>query len=228
MTTIAPMHHVGGDYYDYIALPDGRTAVIVADVVGHGVAAAMMMAKVSGEAKFCLASDGDPATVMDRLNERICELSIDRFVTVLLVVLDPLQHRVTILNAGHMPPIWRRVDGTVDEPGSEISGLALGVRGAQAYRPKTIELRPGELLAMYTDGINESLGVAGKQFGRERLRQHVRGVAGSPSALGEVIIQDVQDFLGTGPQTDDMCLVCLGRNVEPSVGEDGRLEPANP
>ncbi len=211
-----PMHHVGGDYYDYIHLADGRTAIIVADVVGHGIAAAIMMAKVSGDAKFCLAGESDPATVMDRLNDRICELNIERFVTVLLVVLDPLHHQVTILNAGHMPPIWRRVDGTIEEPGGDISGMPVGIEKPKVYQQKTIELQPGELLAMYTDGIHESLGANDKQFGRERIRQHVRGAAGSLDALGERIIQDVQEYIGTGPQTDDMCLVCLGRNTAAS------------
>ncbi|MEC7679471.1 MAG: FHA domain-containing protein, partial [Planctomycetota bacterium] len=82
-------HHIGGDYYDYIHLPGGRVAVVVADVVGHGVAAAMFMAKLSAETRFCLASDTDVAAAIERLNDRMSALEVDRFVTFLVMVLDP-------------------------------------------------------------------------------------------------------------------------------------------
>ena len=106
-----PANHVGGDYFDYIYLPDGRLAVIVADVVGKGVAAALLMAKLSGEARFCLASADDAAEAFTMLNDRLCRLHLDRFVTAVLLLLDPRTHVVSLTNAGHMAPILRRARG---------------------------------------------------------------------------------------------------------------------
>ena len=100
-------NHIGGDYFDYIHLADGRVAIVVADVVGHGVAAAMFMAKLSAETRFCLASDPDVARAIERLNDRMSGLQVERFITFLLFVIDPNNDKVTIVNAGHMAPVVR-------------------------------------------------------------------------------------------------------------------------
>lgn len=206
-----PANHVGGDYYDYVQLPDGRTAVIVADVVGHGIAAAMMMAKLSAEAKFCLATESHPATALTKLNDRFSSIQIDRFVTLIMAVLDPVKHEATIVNAGHMPPIWRRTDGAIEEPGADVSGLPIGIVEGMKYKQTVISLTDGESLTMYTDGINEAMDGAGGQFSIERIRNHVRSGSQDLEAVGQAIVDDVHQFVGEGPQADDMCLVCLAR-----------------
>lgn len=211
----SPMKLVGGDYYDYVALPDGRVAVIVADVVGHGIAAAMMMAKVSCEAKFCLAAESSPALAMEQLNERICAMNTGQFFSALMVVLNPANHDVTILNAGHLPPIWRRHDGTIAEPGAEQAGMVAGIQPGLRYEPTVIRLSPGESLTLYTDGINEAMQLNSTQeeqlFTRERIHRHVQAAQGTLEELGGALLHDVRQFMGSGPQMDDMCLVCLGR-----------------
>ena len=206
-----PMIFVGGDYYDYITLPDGRTAVIVADVVGHGIAAAMMMAKVSAEAKFCLASESHPATAVTMLNNRLSAMQIDRFVTFVGVVLDPAKHEATIVNAGHMAPVWRRAGAVIEEPGDALVGLPLGIMEGLAYRQETITLESGDVLAMYTDGINEAMNPKGQQYTIERIRNHVKGGGQQLQTIGDAIVKEVLAHVGTGPQTDDMCLVLLQR-----------------
>jgi sigma-B regulation protein RsbU (phosphoserine phosphatase) len=208
-----PMDQIGGDYFDYIPLPDGRLAILVADVVGHGVAAALLMAKLSGEARSSLYSESKPAAAVTRLNERLCALNIERFVTMILVVLDPREHRATIVNAGHMAPLHRRSDGTIDEPGTSIAGLPLVITDALPYEQTEIEIGRGEVLTLFTDGINESIDASGAQFSIDRLRDHVRKLAGPPDKLGQTIIDDVHKFLGKAPQNDDMCLVCFGRTA---------------
>lgn len=206
-----PANHVGGDYYDYVQLPDGRTAVIVADVVGHGIAAAMMMAKLSAEAKFCLATESHPATAITKLNDRFSTIQIDRFVTLVMAVLDPVKHEATIVNAGHMPPIWRRADGVIEEPGGDVSGLPIGIVEGMQYQQTVVSLADGESLTMYTDGINEAMDGAGSQFSIERIRNHVKSGGDGLEAVGKAIVDDVHQFIGEGPQADDMCLVCLAR-----------------
>lgn len=206
-----PARLVGGDYFDYVTLPDGRTAILVADVAGKGVAAALVMARVSAEAKFCLATAPCPGEAMNRLNDRLCLLQIDRFVTMVMLVLDPRTHLVTIVNAGHMPPIWRRADGAVTEPSRNTSGMALGIRPGVQYQEDVITLEPGESLTMYTDGVTDARNSSGQDFRPERILRHVRAVGSSARELGQAIIDDLQAFIGDHPQTDDICLVCLGR-----------------
>jgi serine phosphatase RsbU (regulator of sigma subunit) len=208
-----PANHVGGDYFDYIFLPDGRIAVLVADVVGHGIAAALLMAKLSAEARFSLAVEPDPARAVTRLNAAMSQLQVDRFVTMIMGVLNPNSNEVTIVNAGHMAPMLRHADGTVDEPGEELAGLPLGITDDFEYEQHQITLQPGELLTMYTDGINECSNNQGEMYGIESIRQKVQeattGV--TPQKMGETIVADVRRFMGATQQDDDMCLVCFGR-----------------
>ena len=204
-------NHIGGDYFDYVPLPDGRTAVIVADVVGHGVAAAMFMAKLSAEARFCLVSEESPAAAITSLNERLTGLQVDRFVTLILVVLDPKTNEATIVNAGHMPPIHRRSDSSVEEPGEEIAGLPVAITDDVDYEQETITIEPGEVLVLYTDGINEAMDSADNCFGIERIRDHVKEGAETLHQLGDNIINDVRTWIASGVQDDDMCLVCVRR-----------------
>ena len=208
-----PMDQIGGDYYDYIPLPDGRVAVLVADVVGHGVAAALLMAKLSAEARFSLYSEHKPAAAITRLNERICALNIQRFVTMIAVILDPREHRAIIVNAGHMAPLHRRANGTVEEPGEKTAGLPLGITDALGYEQTEIEIGKGEILTLYTDGINESIDADGAFYTIDRLRGHLKQKANSAEKLGQTIIEDVRRFLGRANQNDDMCLVCFGRKT---------------
>jgi len=206
-----PADQIGGDYYDYVEMPDGRVAIIVADVVGHGVAAALLMAKFSAEARFSLFSEPTPAAAVRRLNDRLDELNLQRFVTMILVVLDPKNHRATIVNAGHMAPLHRRAYGQLEEPGEKLAGLPLGITGGISYEQLEVEIQPGDTLMLYTDGINESIDAKGEFFTIDRMRKMLKEHSGSPHELGTALIEEVRQFLGRAPQNDDMCLVCFGR-----------------
>lgn len=206
-----PANHVGGDYFDYIGLKDGRWAVIVADVVGHGVAAALLMAKLSAESRYCLASEPNPATAVTRLNETMSRLQLDRFVTFIMVVIDPLTHEAVVVNAGHMAPIHRMEGGKFDEPGEELSGMPIGIMEGIDFEQHAFPLKAGELLLLYTDGVNECTNMAGDMYGIDRIREMVGGAELTPEAVGQKIVTDVRKFIGAKPPDDDMCLVCIGR-----------------
>jgi sigma-B regulation protein RsbU (phosphoserine phosphatase) len=208
-----PMVYVGGDYYDYVPLRDGRLAIIVADVVGHGVAAAMMMAKLSAETRFSLISEETPAKAVRRLNQRIAALGVDRFITFIMVVLDPTQHRLTVVSAGHMAPIIRRADGRIEEPGEDDGGLPLGVFDDSEYEEVQSELQPGDVVVLYTDGVNEASLAANDQFGIDRMRDLIRGSNHEPQTVGQTVIDAVRAYLGEKQQDDDMCLVSFGRHA---------------
>jgi len=202
---------VGGDYYDYIELPNGRLAVLVADVAGKRMAAAMVMARVSAEAKFCLATESRPGDAMNKLNDRLCHLEIERFVTMAILVLDPRTHHVMMVNAGHMPPLCRRADGTIEELGANVSGVPLGIIPGTKYQETAITLSPGESITLYTDGVSDALDPHGKAFHTDRIREHLQNAGSGVETLGGTVIGAVQRFIGDRPQSDDICLVCLGR-----------------
>jgi serine phosphatase RsbU (regulator of sigma subunit) len=206
-----PAAQIGGDYYDYIPLPDGRLAIVVADVVGHGVAAALLMAKLSAETRFALLIEPTPAAAVTRLNQRLSETNMQRFVTLVLVVLHPAEQRATIVNAGHMAPLVRRAAGKIEEPGEPLAGLPLAVTDGVDYEQCEITIDRGDTVTLYTDGINESIDAGGAFYTIDRLRQQVSRTRDGASLLGPAIIEDVRRFLGKAPQIDDMCLVCFSR-----------------
>ncbi|MBL9122917.1 MAG: SpoIIE family protein phosphatase [Planctomycetaceae bacterium] len=205
---------LGGDYYDYIELPGGRMAIVVADVAGKGVPAALLMAKLSSDVRYCLASEPRPDLAMNRINATFASSGWqDRFVTMVLAVLDPAEHQVTLVNAGHMPPYWRRANGEIATPTADEAGPPLGVIDDYAYEAVSIQLAPGESLCLFTDGISEALNSAGELFGLTRLREQFLGEALGMQVLGRQILDGVRKFVGAQPQSDDMCLACIGRLV---------------
>lgn len=207
-----PAQQVGGDYYDYIVLKDGRVAVIVADVVGHGVAAALLMAKVSAEARFALATESDLVTVMGNLNAAILGLDLDRFITLALAMIDPSSDTVTIINAGHVRPLIRRKDGSIIEPEPKHSSLPVGILKDVKYNPFQIQLQSGDCVLMITDGVNECFNEAQQQFGMPRVKQLLsESKDASIADLGAHIVREVKRFIGNAPQNDDICLVCFGK-----------------
>jgi phosphoserine phosphatase RsbU/P len=203
---------VGGDYYDYVQLPGGRYAVIVGDVAGKGVPAALLMARLSSDVRFSLASESDPAKALQRINEGFARNDWqDRFVTMLAAVLNPMTSELTIVNAGHMAPLLRRRDGNVTEIGEEAAGLPLGVSEEFEYESFTHKVEPGDVLTIFTDGFSEAMNNERELYGIERLKKELRCPAVSVVDFGQHILEDVNKFVDGYDQSDDMCLVCFGR-----------------
>jgi len=208
-----PMQQVGGDYFDYVQLSPSRIAVIVADVVGHGIAAAMLMAKVSAESRFALASEATALEAVQRMNDNLCGMNLDRFVTLVIGLIDTEKNNVEIVNAGHMPPIIRKSEsGDVSMVAIEESGLPLGIMEDAEYNVVTFELSPGDTVVMYTDGINESMDADGNQLTTATLLKEIEeSQTKTAGAIGKVICDAVSRHAGNQNPIDDMCLVCVGR-----------------
>lgn len=208
-----PAQELGGDYFDYVHLPDGRLGVVVADVSGKGIAASLLMARVSAETRFYLASEPTPAEAVGRLNRVFCGSGWEgRFVTLVLCVLDPARHEVTVVNAGHLPPLLRRSSSEVEPIGEAEARLPLGVDRDVSYAQRTFELQPGECLTLYTDGITEAMNDTSELYGTERLWAQLRSVSEGVAKVGRAILEDVKRFVGAHSQSDDMCLACFGRD----------------
>ena len=165
-----PAQQIGGDYFDYIPLPDQRVAIVVADVVGHGVSAAMLMAKLSAETRFALASEQSVNRAISSLNHRISELGLEKFITFLCLVLDPKTGRIEIVNAGHMPPLWRHNGSGIEQPGEAESGVPLGVVDEFDYEIELYHTRAGREIAVVYRRHSQSA-----QCGRRLLRHQGAG-----------------------------------------------------
>ncbi|MDZ4848260.1 MAG: SpoIIE family protein phosphatase [Pirellulaceae bacterium] len=206
-----PANEIGGDYFDYIPLENDRIAVVVADVVGHGVAAAMFMAKLSAETRYAFASENNPAVALGLLNQRLTALGVERFVTMLVIILETTTRNATIVNAGHMAPILRAKNGSISEPGADVSGPPLGIIDDLVYESFDLELDQGDTLMLYTDGIFEAPNAKGDQFSIARLRTLLGQTTNSVEKTGKSIVDAVEKHIKGCLQEDDMCLVVFNR-----------------
>jgi serine phosphatase RsbU (regulator of sigma subunit) len=184
----------------------------VADVAGKGFAAALLMARLSGELRSHLASEPDLVAAVRHINATFKRPEWeDRFVTFVAALLDPARHHLTVVNAGHMAPLVRNLAGEVASVGEDEVGPPLGVVDDFHYASATRFLAPGEILTLYTDGISEAMNARGEMYGFENLCKQVARPATSAAEVGRLILADVRRFVHGHPQSDDMCLACVGR-----------------
>ncbi len=205
---------IGGDYFDYIPLPGNRLAVTIGDVAGKGIAAALLMARLSAAARFCLATTPSLPDAVWQLNKDLGRtFGDDRFATFLVAVIDLAQFTVTIVNAGHLPPLRYRTGKGDPEPiGAEMAGLPLaGIE--YHYEGLTIPLEPGDNFVFYTDGVTEARNPAGDFYGAERLHAIIKTTAGTVEPVGTALLADVRQFAAGRSQSDDLTLVCFGRQA---------------
>lgn len=215
----SPAMSVGGDYYDFITLPHGRVAVVLGDVAGKGVAAALLMAKLSAEVRFSMLTEPDPARAVSLLNDQLIRGGIgDRFVTLAVVIIDPAANEIVVVNAGHINPV--RVRGGGDDFAEVItndeSGPPLGIVAGTVYAAKVCRLDLGDTLVVFTDGVTDAESPAGSRFQLDGVRSALRAevVVGTdcrPSRVGDRVIRAVQRHADGQPQSDDIALVCFGR-----------------
>ena len=203
-----PSLAVGGDFHDWIELPEGNWGIAVGDVAGKGVPAAILMAGVRAalraQAEHVYALDH----ILDRVNHSLtAETEPSEFVTLFYGVLDSTAHRLTYCNAGHEPPILVR-DGQVTR--LRTGGPLLGVSLQAKYEYEAVELRPGDTLVIYSDGACDAANYQGERFGRQRLLESVLRHAGySAKRIVEEIQWDIRRFTGLAPAADDVTLVAV-------------------
>lgn len=206
---------VGGDYFGYIRLADGRLAIAVGDVSGKGVSAALLMARLCSEVRYCLAICTSAVEAVERLNQELANTTQnDRFVTFLLCVLDPVRNVIEVVNAGHPSPLRCRGQ-VVEKLGLEEAGPPLGLDLARHYASFTTEIAESDTIVLYTDGISEARSPRDIIYGSRRL---VRRLASGPEnavEMGQHLLSDVERFAHGRPQSDDICIVTFGRLPKP-------------
>jgi serine phosphatase RsbU (regulator of sigma subunit) len=211
-----PARFVGGDYYDYNPIGPGeaatRWAISLGDVMGKGMPAALLMAKLSSEFRLLVPTEADPAQLVARLNRRLCETgTADRFITFLLAVLDGARHELTVVNAGHMRPLLRRADGRIETIGDEEARAFLTLTEGETYAAVSTPIGPGDVVVLYTDGVTDAHERAGKSFKLERLMQALADAPAGADAVGEAIMGAVRQHTADCEPFDDIALLCFGR-----------------
>jgi|KBSMisStaDraftv2_1062788.scaffolds.fasta_scaffold01274_9 sigma-B regulation protein RsbU (phosphoserine phosphatase) len=210
---MTPATTMGGDFYDFIELPDARIGIVMADVSGKGVPAAFFMAVSRTSLREQASHHSTPGACLAQTNDVLCgQNPLDLFVTVFYAILDPATGVLCYANGGHNPPLIARADGAIESLDGE-GGLVLGVMPGVSYPEHTMQLRPDDRLVLYTDGITEAFNPANEAYGLERLVAEILAHrAGSSHTLVERICGSVTHFAGTAPQSDDITLTALKWN----------------
>ena len=210
-----PADATGGDYFDWQELPDGRIAVSLADVSGHGIGPALVMAVCRAYARASFPSAGDLTVVMTHLNDLLVkDLQSERYVTFVVAWLDPADSRVELISAGHGPLLLYNVASDRFQS-VEPQGVPLGLFPGSLYSsPHRFEMAPGDLLVLATDGFFEWANAQDEQFGLARLQETVRAARHLPAR--EIITHlhtAVVEFAGGTGQQDDLTAVVVKRKA---------------
>jgi phosphoserine phosphatase RsbU/P len=233
-----PAKQVGGDYLgafpiastdDSAGGPARRWALAVGDVAGHGMPAALFLARLSAEVRLVLRGEVDPAGCLAWLNEQLMAANDDLFVTFSLATLDSRTHRFEAAGAGHLAPMIRRGGGgPLERVGQAETGLPLGVKGSGQYRSAVASIEPGDVVILCTDGIYEAMNPGGKCLGLPALERIILAAPAGARGVGEAILEAVRDHLGECPQADDMTILCLGRPARQPIPQPLSASDPNP
>ncbi len=221
---------VGGDYYDFIPLRDGKLAVLLGDVSGKGVPAALLMARMSGEARVSMLTHDDVASAITHLNEQLMMANLeDRYVTLSAAVIDTRTHEISLVSAGHLSPwVYRQAEKKLEKVFTKDTGdFPVGWVPGHIFTSYPLTLGPGDSLMVYTDGIEDAQPASGQRFTEDGVCRTVDNATRAVDLLtareiGARIVQAVQSHSGNHPQFDDIAIVCFGRSLD--AGEPIEVE----
>lgn len=214
-----PASRISGDFYNWFELPDGRTAVVIGDVTGHGMAAAFLMATTQLLVRNTLPQSADPGKCLDEINRQLCtQVFNGQFVTLQILIIDPATGHVEISTAGHPPPLLG--DGQRFETLPLEPNLVLGVEKESTYPTEAFDLSPTSTLLLYTDGAFEAESPAGEQFGMERLRRSLGGRMDGAQSLIDAVLVAVNHFRAGKMLGDDLTLVAV--QLQPQLAATDR------
>jgi serine phosphatase RsbU (regulator of sigma subunit) len=204
-----PCHTVGGDYYDF-SYEQGQLLMALGDVSGKGIGAALLMTVLRAAVRAHWAEAG-MAEAVARINRTVCQnVPENKYVTFCMAQLDPQSGRLTYVNAGHNPPLLVRADGPTET--LTEGGMVLGMFESVPFAQATVDLRPGDTLVIYSDGVTETFDAEGNEFAEDRLADVARRGRGlSAEALEGEILRDLELFSRGAKATDDRTLIVLKR-----------------
>ncbi|HYN09931.1 MAG TPA: SpoIIE family protein phosphatase [Vicinamibacterales bacterium] len=202
-----PASGIGGDCYDVLRFSDTRVAVSIADVVGKGLPAALLMSNLQAAVRAFSTAAAEPHDVCASVNRLLCRnIASGKFVTFCYAVIDTSAMTIAYANAGHFPPVLMRADGRAEQLAP--TGLVLGVTADWAYTSRLIEVGRGDRLVCYTDGITEALTPDNGEFGEDRLVETIRALRTEPpDRLARAVSDAVTAWTGGAPQDDATLIV---------------------
>jgi len=202
-----PASGIGGDCYDVLRFSDARVALSIADVVGKGLPAALLMSNLQAAVRAFATAAAEPNDLCTNVNRLLCRnIASGKFVTFCYAVIDTAARSVSYANAGHFPPVLMHADGCVDRLAP--TGLVLGVAADWTYSTGILDLGAGDRLVCYTDGITEALAPDGDEFGEDGLLAIIRAHRTEPAdQLARTIADTVTDWTGGAPQDDATLIV---------------------
>jgi serine phosphatase RsbU (regulator of sigma subunit) len=204
---------VGGDYYDCFDLGDGKICLSFGDVAGKGVPGAIIMARMHSCVQSTIRHLHDVVEAITAINDHMCDTNVEgRFVTYILAIVDTRNHTVELANAGHMAPIIRRANGTVEQFNEDLVGTPIGVLEGYPYESEMRTLEPGDMVVLVTDGVDEAMNPAGEFYTGERVLQFVRDGIPEAETLGKSLLTDVRRHANGRAQNDDITIMTFGRN----------------
>ena len=205
-----PAKEVGGDFYDFFLIDDSHLGIVVADVSGKGVPAALFMMAAKILIKNIAMTGKSPGEVLEAANEQICSNNREEmFVTVWLGILDLRTGNLVAANAGHEYPVLKKADGSFHLL-KDTHGFVLGGLDGSRYKNYELQLAPDDVLFLYTDGLPEATNAADELYGTKRMLEALnRSPGADPRALLESIEEDVNAFVGGAQQFDDLTMLCV-------------------
>ncbi|MEW6363741.1 MAG: PP2C family protein-serine/threonine phosphatase [Acidobacteriota bacterium] len=212
-SAMRPANTVGGDYFDVVTLPEGRVAVVMGDVAGKGMPAALLMALLQGSLRTLISAGLRGSELITKLNLHLhANIPSNRLITLFYSEVDPSSGAITYVNAGHNPPCVVRHDGTLET--LPATGTVLGVVEAPAYTAGSIELAAGDRLFLYTDGLTEAFDSRDDQYGEVRLQAFLGANRDQPPReLLDSLNADVLAFCGSNLPHDDMTSMLVERTA---------------
>jgi len=219
-----PAQDVGGDVYDFIPLSDDHLGILLGDVSGKGVPAALFMARLMSDFRFISLTEDDPKDILAKVNNILVKRSRrGMFVTLAFLILDTLKMRITYSSAGHLPPLLIKADGAVHRLESE-GGVPLGIAEDQVFGQDSVPLDPGDTILLYTDGVIEAWNSKKQEFGFNRLEKALKeSSALSAKEIEKNLNERIMEFVGDTPQHDDLTYLLFK-----SVPEKQKAEKAKP
>lgn len=210
---LEPAKEVGGDLFDFFQAADGRQALVIGDVSDKGVPAALFMSMTVTLVRYALAQTSDPAEAMTRINDRLSENNPGcMFVTLFIGLFDPATGELEYANGGHCQPLAVNRAGDVRVL-EGMSGPVVGAMSGLPYAPHRMVLAPDETCLLYSDGVSEAMDEQHRLFGEERIGDLLAAHPGvSPQGILELLRAAIVQHRGTAPQSDDITMLCFGRN----------------
>ena len=203
---------VGGDYFDCFMINKDLVCVSFGDVAGKGVPGALIMSRMASVVQNTMSFTSDVSVAIQSINDHMCHSMVEgRFVTYILGVIDLRTNIITLVNAGHMSPVIKKEDGSIEEISDSAIGIPVGIMSGYPYEVVERQIDPGDIFTLITDGVDEAMDPDGNLYSKDRVIEFIRNGSTNPDELGKDMLADVRAHANGRDQNDDITIMVFGR-----------------